>query len=50
VNSNGNINYNDYNYNGGVRPFWWEVKNSKTGFEIRAPPSKEQITFLASAR
>lgn len=46
VNSNGNVNYNDYNYNKGVRPaLGWKTRKSKRNTEIRVPSSNEQITF-----
>lgn len=51
VNSNGDVNYNDCDYDKGVRPaLRWKTKESKRDTEIRVPSSNEQTTFLVPAK
>ena len=46
VNENGNVNYNDYNWNKGVRPaLGWKTRKSKRNTEMRVPSSNEQTSF-----
>jgi hypothetical protein len=46
VNDNGNVNYNDYDWNKGVRPaLGWKTRKSKSTSEMRVPSSNEQISL-----
>ncbi len=42
VNSNGSVNYNDYDYDKGVRPLWGGKREKVREIpEMRVPPSNE---------
>lgn len=45
VNNNGILNNNNCNNDGGVRPFWWEVSQSRHYAKIRAPHQKNTQPF-----
>lgn len=42
----GNINNNNYNNNNGVRPFWWNVRQSKHQLKSVHPHQKNAQPFL----
>ena len=39
------MNYNNYNNENGVRPYWWIIRQSKQKLKSEYHPSKEHTTF-----
>ena len=50
VNSSGNVNYNHYDNEGGVRPFWRKVKQSRRTPNLAPRRQKNKQPFLAQLR